>query len=179
MGFHHVAIAVRDAETSHRFYTEAMGFTLVRTEVIDYLETGWARHLFYDIGDGTMLALWDLHHESGPVTKTAISIDLGLPHFVNHIAFASADLADLDARQHRLLAHGIDVARIDHGWCTSIYTADPNDIMVEFCCTTRVFDADDHAEAAALLAAEQPPLGPGALSREYFEAAATRSPDRS
>jgi len=177
MGFHHVAIAVRDADVSHRFYSEAMGFSLVRTEVITYLETGWARHLFYDTGDGTMLALWDLHHESGPVTKTGISIDLGLPHFVNHLAFGATDLADLDARRHRLLAHGYDVARIDHGWCTSIYTADPNDIMVEFCCTTRVFDTHDHAEAAALLAAEQPPIGPGALSHDYFEAAA--SADRS
>ena len=90
MGFHHVAIAARDAEASHRFYTEAMGFTLVRTEVIEYLQTGWARHLFYETGDGTMLALWDLHHDSGPVTKTGISIDLGLPHFVNHIEIGRA-----------------------------------------------------------------------------------------
>ena len=82
MGFHHVAIAVRDAEASHRFYTEAMGFTLVRTEVIEYLQTGWARHLFYETGDGTMLALWDLHHDSGPVTKTGISIDLGFARLV-------------------------------------------------------------------------------------------------
>mgnify|MGYP003344612954 CR=1 FL=1 len=104
-----------------------------------------AASLRIETGDGTMLALWDLHHDSEPVTKTGISIDLGLPHFVNHIAFAAADLDDLDARKDRLLAHGFDVARIDHGWCTSIYTADPNDIMVEFCCTTRVFDAADHA----------------------------------
>ena len=26
--------------------------------------------------------------------------------------------------------------RIDHGWCISIYTLDPNGIMVEFCVTT-------------------------------------------
>jgi len=25
---------------------------------------------------------------------------------------------------------------INHGWCTSIYTLDPNGILVEFCVTT-------------------------------------------
>ena len=30
MGFHHVAFATNDLEATHRFYSEAMGFTLVK-----------------------------------------------------------------------------------------------------------------------------------------------------
>ena len=79
MAFHHVAIATKDLEATHRFYSEAMGFQLVNVDVIPYLETGWARHLFYDTGNGEMLAIWDLHHDGAPEYKTAISTGWGCP----------------------------------------------------------------------------------------------------
>ena len=60
--------------------------------------------------------------------------------------------------KRRWLDHGETVAEIDHGWCTSIYTTDPNGIMVEFCTSTRVLDEQDRAEAEALLFAERPAL---------------------
>jgi catechol 2,3-dioxygenase-like lactoylglutathione lyase family enzyme len=147
MAFHHVAIATRDLDATHRFYTEAMGFELVHVDVIPYMEEGWARHLFYDTGNGEMLAVWDLHDADLPDFDPAISTGLGLPHFVNHIAFGVSGLDDLDVRKDRWLCNGHDVVRIDHRWCVSIYANDPNGIMVEFCCTTRVFDADDHRRA--------------------------------
>ncbi|MBV8462245.1 MAG: VOC family protein, partial [Acidimicrobiales bacterium] len=125
MPFHHLAIATRDLDATHRFYTEAMGFELVHVDVIPYLENGWARHLFYDTGNGEMLAVWDLHDATLPDFDPAISAGLGLPHFVNHIAFASDSLGDLEDRKERWLRHGSDVVRIDHGWCVSIYADDP------------------------------------------------------
>lgn len=161
MPFHHVAIATHDLDASHRFYTEAMGFELVHVDVIPLLETGWARHLFYDTGNGELLALWDLHSDQLADYQTAISTGLGLPNFVNHIAFAAADLDNLDARKDRLVAHGHDVARIDHGWCVSIYADDPSGIMVEFCTTTKAVTDEDRRTAQSLLAARAP-----AVSRE-------------
>jgi len=169
MAFHHVAIATRDLDATHRFYTEAMGFTLVRVEAQQYMEQGWARHLFYDTGNGEMLAIWDLHDENLPDFDPAISTALGLPSFVNHIAFDAA-FGDLDAQRDRWLAQGFDVVRIDHGWCTSIYANDPNGIMVEFCATTRAFTTDDHREAQELLAAAVPPLNKVEPEVLFFEA---------
>ncbi len=32
MAFHHVAITTKDLDATHRFYTEAMGFELVKVE---------------------------------------------------------------------------------------------------------------------------------------------------
>src|SRR5271157_4432621 len=61
VGFHHVAITTRDPEATHRFYTEVLGFSLVRVEAAPGAEGGWARHLFYDTGNGECLAVWDLH----------------------------------------------------------------------------------------------------------------------
>jgi catechol 2,3-dioxygenase-like lactoylglutathione lyase family enzyme len=168
MPFHHVAIATKDLEASHRFYTEAMGFELVHVDVIPFLESGWARHLFYDTGNGELLALWDLHSTELPSYNTTISSGLGLPNFVNHIAFAAADLDDLDARKDRLVQHGHDVARIDHGWCVSIYADDPSGIMVEFCTTTKAITDETRRVAQERLASSAPPVSREEPAVEFF-----------
>jgi len=170
MSFHHVAIATRDLEATHAFYTEACGFSLAHVDVIPYMENGWARHLFYDTGNGEMLAILDLHDESVPDFDPAISTGLGLPNFVNHIAFGAVDLDDIDARKDRWLAHDHDVVRIDHGWCVSIYADDPNGIMVEFCTSTRVFSDDDHRKAQELVVATKPDINREPPPMEFYTA---------
>ena len=89
MGFHHVAIATRDPEATHRFYTDVMGFELVKTEAAPAPEGGWARHLFYDTGDGSCLAFWDVHDDPAidEGFDPSISRGLGLPTWTNHLAF--------------------------------------------------------------------------------------------
>jgi len=152
MAFHHVALATRDLKATHEFYTGPMGFELVKVEVAATSEKGWAKHLFYDSGGGELIAFWDLHDESIPDDwSPAISEGMGLPRWVNHIAFAARGEADLVARRQRLLDHGQKVFEIDHGWCRSVYATDPNGILVEFCTLTRELGARDRAEAQALL----------------------------
>ena len=68
-----------DLDATHRFYTEAMGFELVKVEAAPTPEPGWARHLFYDTGNGEMLAVWDLHDPTLDGYRTEISTGLGLP----------------------------------------------------------------------------------------------------
>jgi catechol 2,3-dioxygenase-like lactoylglutathione lyase family enzyme len=177
MGFHHVAIATTDLEATHRFYSEACGFELVKVDVIPYMEHGWARHLFYDTGNGELIAIWDLHDVQPVEFNPAISTGLGLPNFVNHIAFAAADLDDLDARKDRWLAHGSDVVRIDHGWCTSIYADDPNGTMVEFCFSTKVLSDADRREAQDRLAASAPEIDRTPPPMDFFTAAAVTAAD--
>jgi hypothetical protein len=80
----------------------------------------------------------------------------GVPDYINHIAFAVSTAEDLARRKDRWLAAGRDVLEIDHGWCTSIYTKDPNDNLVEFCLTTGAFTAEDRAAAVAALTATTP-----------------------
>jgi catechol 2,3-dioxygenase-like lactoylglutathione lyase family enzyme len=159
MAFHHIAIATRDLDATHAFYTGAMGFTLDRIVCAPSPEQGWARHVFYDTGNGEMIAFWDLHDDPALGDFDAsISRGLGLPAWTNHLAFEAESLGDLASRRQRWLDHGFDVAEIDHGWCTSIYTMDPNHIMVEFCCTTAVTTDADRARAQELLVAEHPEM---------------------
>ena len=170
MAFHHVAIATKDLAATHRFYTEAMGFELVKVEAAPTPEQGWARHLFYDTGDGEMFAVWDLHVPSLEGYSTEISTGLGLPPWVNHIAFNSPDLDDLKVRLERWIDQGLECVRIDHGWCTSIYTNDPNGVTVEFCSSTRELTAADRAEALELLHATEPRLNDPPTDIEFFTA---------
>jgi catechol 2,3-dioxygenase-like lactoylglutathione lyase family enzyme len=163
MAFHHVALATRDLDATHRFYTEVMGFELVKTVVAPTPgDRGWARHVFYDTGGNGLMAFWDLHDDSIPEFDSAISTGMGLPEWVNHIAFDAA-LSDLPSRIERWTDAGYDVAEIDHGFCISIYAVDPNGILVEFCADTRPFDDADRAHALRAVQAtapelEQPPM---------------------
>lgn len=162
MGLHHVAIATKDVEATHRFYIEVMGFELVKVETTGTPDGsgGWAKHLFYDTGGGGMIAFWDLHDDKvGAGWESAsISAGLGLPTWVNHLAFAADSLDDLDVKRQRMLSAGETVTEIDHGWCRSIYSVDPNGILVEFCCTTRAFTDEDRSEAERRRTDPQPEL---------------------
>ena len=150
MAFHHIALVTNDLAATHRFYTEAMSFTLAKV-VIGPTENpqGWARHVFYETGDGLM-AFWELHDDALPTVDPALSTGIGLPGWVNHLAFAVGP-EGLGPHRERWLAYGIDVVELDHGFCVSIYANDPNGTLVEWCSDTRPLDEHDRAEAEALL----------------------------
>jgi catechol 2,3-dioxygenase-like lactoylglutathione lyase family enzyme len=155
MAYHHLALATRDIKATHEFYTAAMG------------KRGFAKHLFYDTGNGELIAFWDLHDpDLAPDWSPAIATGLGLPPWTNHVAFHAADRPEIDRRRERWLAHGVDVMEVDHGWCLSIYATDPNGILVEFCVTTDPGFAD-RAEAERLLADPAPPLDPKPPTRMF------------
>lgn len=176
MSFHHLAIATRDMKATHAFYSDAMGFELVRVEKAQTPGGGWAKHFFYDTGNGEMMAFWELHTDAVAADfPTSISRGLGLPEWTNHIAFGSADLDDLHARRDRLLAGGLGVTEIDHHWCTSIYAMDPNGILVEFCVTTRSFTAEDRTRALAAIDSDELSDEPPPIVNRYEPEAAVQS----
>ena len=159
MGYHHLALAARDMAAIHGFYESVMGFELVKVEVAPVQDGGWAKHFFYrmDGDDSHFIAFWELHDVPGTgALETNLSRAAGVPDFINHIAFAVSTTGELERRKARWLAAGCDVMEIDHGWCHSIYTKDPNDNLVEFCLTTGAFTGADRAAAVAALTATAP-----------------------
>jgi catechol 2,3-dioxygenase-like lactoylglutathione lyase family enzyme len=171
MPFHHVALATTDLAATHRFYTEAMGFELVLVEgAATEVAGGWLRHAFYDTGDGSLLAFMELHDERCLHFDAAISRGLGLPTWVNHLAFGVDDLDALDAARDRLLRVGYDAVRMEHTHGTSVYTEDPNGNTVEWACSTRPITADERARADALLVAPDLALD-APTDMEFFVAA--------
>jgi catechol 2,3-dioxygenase-like lactoylglutathione lyase family enzyme len=159
MAVHHIALATKDTAATHQFYTEAMGFRLAKV-VAGETGQGWSKHFFYDTGDGGFIAFWELHDERITDFKADVSTGIGLPVWVNHFAFTAASLEALSAAKRRWLEHGITVMEADHEWCRSIYTTDPNGILVEWCAMTRDLTDKDEREAEELLNDPQPPLEP-------------------
>ena len=149
-GFHHIAYACKDIVETTKFY-EDLGFPLSYTEVAPHPSGGFLRHIFFDTGDGSCLAFFDVHgvgEQEG--WRSDISTGNGLPVWVNHVAFAADTERQEDARA-RMDALGIKpLMEIDHGWCHSVYFVDPNGIMVELCRDTPGLPIDP-AQAHELL----------------------------
>ena len=170
MGFHHVALATHDAAVTHRFYTEVMGFHLVKVVASptppgpDGSSTGFSKHFFYATdespnGETGMMAFWELHDPAiGTVFPVDVNKSHGLPVWVNHIAFDAPTYADLERHRDRWRSHGQTVLEVDHEFCTSIYITDPSGNMVEFCHSVRGFTDDERAHAAATVANPSPAL---------------------
>ena len=74
------------------------------------------------------------------------------------VAFAADGLDDIARRRTQWLEAGVDVMEIDHGFCTSIYTMDPNGILVEFCTDTAPYTQADRDRALAVLHDDAPEL---------------------
>jgi len=160
---HHLAITPKDFDASHTFYTEVMGFELVKIVKRQAMgQAGWTKHVFYDAGDGSFFVLWDLHLEDlkDEDWNASISTGLGLPWWINHIAFSVNDLEALEEKKQHWLSKGQKVSEVEHEFITSIYTRDPDGNLVEFTCNTRALDHTDIEEAYVLLADDDPATEP-------------------
>jgi len=158
---HHFAIAVKDFSTSHYFYTEVMGFKLVAGVKRQAPGGGWTKHMFYDIGGGKTMALWDLRGIEGVLInpaewRSSISSGLGLPGWVNHFAFECSGEEELQARKQRWLDHGYNVSQVDHAFIRSIYTYDPDKNWIEWTYETRPRNEADRIEAEEILRDNSP-----------------------
>jgi catechol 2,3-dioxygenase-like lactoylglutathione lyase family enzyme len=174
MAFSHVALATNDLSATHRFYTEAMGFTLVHVEGAPTdSPPGWLRHAFYDTGDGSLLAFVELHDERFVDIDAAMSRGLGLPTWVNHLAFDAADDRALDDALERWLECGYDVVKMEHTHGRSIYAEDPNGNTIEWSYLGTPFSPDERAGAEARL--RQPDLPIDAPSNLEFVSATSRT----
>ena len=164
MGFHHVALATLDALATHDFYTQVMGFDLVKvvTAPTPGDHGGWSKHFFYSTGqsgDQGLMAFWEIHDTTiGTDFPVDINKTAGLPGWVNHIAFDAPTRADLERHCDRWRRHGHHVLEVDHEFCISIYIRDPSGNMVEFCHSTRAFTDDERNLALDALSQTDPQM---------------------
>jgi catechol 2,3-dioxygenase-like lactoylglutathione lyase family enzyme len=168
MTYHHLALAARDMAATHDFYERIMGFELVKVEIAPISTGGWGKHFFYRIDgdDSCFVAFWAMHDVPG---QDDFVYDLNaagnLPPMTNHFSFSVASKQELEDKREGWRAEGLHVFEIDHNWCHSIYTTDPDGNAVEYCLTTGVFDAADRAHAlkAIELAAFEPTPEPAMM----------------
>lgn len=154
MAYHHLALAAKDMKAIHDFYEGVMGFELVKVEIAPVMGGGWGKHFFYrmDGDDSRFIAFWELHDVPGQEAQIHdLNAAAKMPQGTNHYSFSVDTREELDSWRSRWNEAGLDVLEIDHNWCHSVYTRDPNGNMVEFCLTTGSFTEADRERALAAL----------------------------
>lgn len=169
-GLNHLALVCRDMARTVDFYSNVLGFPLVKTVE---LPGGRGQHFFFDIGNGAALAFFWFPNAPEPVPGVTHQGHLDSPGgpvsaiaSMNHVAFDVAP-DEIEAIRARLVAAGVACTPVvnhddsprgasremhDGVFVRSVYFRDPDDIQLEIAAWTKVFDESDvrHAPVAAM-----------------------------
>lgn len=147
-GLHHYAYRCRNAEETRSFYEDLLGLPLAHVIQADEVPSTGASdpyvHLFFEFGDGSYIAFFDLGDE------TACIPDPETPSWVNHFAMHVSTVDEVSTWKTRLEDAGIEVVGVtDHSFVKSIYFFDPNGIRLEITCEIiGESERQDHREDA-------------------------------
>ena len=175
-GFNHLALVCRDMAETVRWYEDVLGMKLVKT--LEF-PGGRGQHFFLDMGNGIdgIAFFWFPEAREG-VPGESLQNRRGMTAIgtMNHLAF-DVPAERFEEYRQKLIDKGVEVTQIvnhsdslegghkaDYDAATdggdvfvrSMYFKDPNGIMLEFACWTKVFDESDvsHSPATALTTAD-------------------------
>ena len=130
---HHNAFVTRDLEATRKFYEDLIGLPLMATwcEVDELF--GAERtycHLFFGLGDGGALAFFKFAKPEDEQLFLPPKIESPFVHIALKVE------PDVQAGiESRLAAAGYTEPQtfvLEHGYCRSLYVADPNGLLLEF-----------------------------------------------
>ena len=133
-GMHHHAFRSCDIEKTRKFYEEVIGLPLIATFVETdnpvYKDGASYIHVFFELGDGSCLAFFQFQPNGAPTGFAARD------SFDHHLALEVDGIDAVRAAEQRYKDLGLQYYIHDHGYVYSIYTRDPNGMIVEL--TTKV-----------------------------------------
>ena len=140
---HHYAFPTKDQEATRAFYEDVIGLPLVATwseaEALGGSDTRSEYcHTFFALGDGSALAFFQF---ADPADEARFDPGYTATPF-RHIAL-NVTREVQDGIEQRLTAVGGPPRVVNHGYCRSLYTRDPNGLFLEF--TVDADNADDIA----------------------------------
>lgn len=130
----HVAYRCRDAKETTEFYADVLGLKLAHTIAQDVVpstrEFAPHAHIFFELGDGSWVAFFDLSNEEHVSQESNRD-------WAQHLALEVDSLEVLAEKKAQLEAHGVEVlGPVDHGFISSIYFYDPNGHRLELAART-------------------------------------------
>ena len=139
---HHRATVCRNQDATRAFYEGILGLPLVATWAEDD-ELGTYCHTFFELADGSALAFFQF---VDPADHDELASKE--PNTLNHVALA------VDAESQAVIADRLNANAkygrvVEHGYCRSLYTEDPNGMLLEF-----TVDVPEVDEIAALRSAD-------------------------
>jgi glyoxylase I family protein len=145
---YHFAYPCRDAEETRHFYEDILGLPLVHCMLAERVPSSGEQapysHIFFEMGDGSYIAFFDLGRNEMPEPSP------NTPGWVQHFAMETESVASVEAMRARLQSFGVDVVGpVDHGFVRSIYFFDPNGLRLEVAARTESPGFLAHAKAEA------------------------------
>lgn len=146
---HHNAYVTKDQEATRAFYEDLIGLPLVATWK-ELGEVGGKErayvHTFYALADGSALAFFqfadpDQQAKLGPEIPASPAIHLALK-------VTSEAQRAIAERLERAGWRPKDTSLHDHGYCRSLYTRDPNGMLLELTVDVEGIEADMAARRA-------------------------------
>lgn len=134
-GLYHFAYPARDADETRHFYEDILGLPLVNCMTSERVpstgeETPYA-HFFFELGDGSYIAFFDLPDYETPAPSP------NTPAWVQHFAIETGSTENVDVMHRRLVDNGVEVlGPVNHGFVYSIYFFDPNGLRLEIAART-------------------------------------------
>jgi glyoxylase I family protein len=120
-GINHLVLICADIERTIQFYTEVLGFPLVR--LFQNRDLASSTHFFFDVGHGNQLAFFDFPEDPMPPTREAIG-------GMHHVAI-SVEPAQFAAIRARVEARGIPNLGPAHVADHALYLRDPDGALLE------------------------------------------------
>jgi len=141
---HHHAFVVCDQEATRRFYEEIIGLPLVATwcEEEDFGAGPVTYcHTFYEVADGSCLAFFQF---ASPEAAREFGLARS-PSPFDHVALLATPEIQ-EAVAERATEAKLQPRLIDHGYCKSLYVADPDGLLIELVIDAQaaIEDAPEH-----------------------------------
>jgi catechol 2,3-dioxygenase-like lactoylglutathione lyase family enzyme len=160
-GINHLALVCSDMERTVDFYTNVLGFPLIKTIELPF---NMGQHFFFDIGNGDSLAFF--WFPNSPDAVPGVSSPGAMPMqgdivtavgSMNHVAF-NVPPEKMEEYRDRLHAKGVKTTQIlnhdnspmqvsrewtDDVFVRSLYFQDPDGILLEFAAWTKAFTEAD------------------------------------
>lgn len=130
---HHTAYVTKDQEATRAFYEGVIGLPLVATWTEADELFGAERvyvHTFYGLGDGGALAFFQF---ANPSDQEQFGPDIPSSPFIHIALKVTAEVQQGIAERLEKAGWKPDQTYVlEHGYCRSLYTADPNGLLLEF-----------------------------------------------
>jgi glyoxylase I family protein len=132
---YHFAYPCRDAEETRHFYEDILGVPLVHCMLCERVPSSGEQapyaHFFFELGDGSYIAFFDLGKNVKPEASP------NTPAWVQHFAMQTGSVEAVLSLRERLKSCGVEVVGpVDHGFVRSIYCFDPNGLRLEIAART-------------------------------------------
>ncbi len=127
---YHVAYRCNDAQETVNFYTKVLGLKFAMAVSQDRVPSTGEEvpyiHIFFEMGDGSNVAFFELPQAPQPIPDT------NTPPWVQHLALEVMSREDLLKMKAALEANGVEyIGIVDHGTINSLYFFDPNGHRLE------------------------------------------------